>query len=87
MSKENITVDDLTVMLSDIKQEQMELIRGKPEIFPNIRLNAMFEGKVDVLLYMFHFLGLGTEEELAETKDKIMDEMKKEIRRMQICQI
>lgn len=87
MSKESITLDDLTNILSNIKAEQMELIRGRPESFPNIRLNAMFEGKLDLLLYMFHFLGLGTEKELAETKEKIMDEIKQEIARIKICQI
>lgn len=87
MSKESITLDDLTNILSNIKTEQMELIRGRPELFPNIRLNAMFEGKLDLLMYMFHFLGLGTKEELEENKKRIIEEIKQEIARMKICQI
>lgn len=87
MSKEFITIDDLTEMLSDIKKEQVEQIRMHPHLYPNMVMISRFEGMIDAIMYMFHFLNLETEKELHEIKKKIMDEINQEIRRMKVCQI
>ena len=85
MSKESITIDDLTNILSEVKKEQMELIQSNPDMFPSIILHNRYLGKLEMLMYMFHFLGLGTKQELEKVKEKAIEEMKKEIGRIKEC--
>ena len=85
--KEYITTDDLVEMLSDIKKEELELIRKTSDLKTLDMESMQFIGKLDLFMYQFYFLGLGTMNELRETKRKILEEIENEIRRKMICQI
>lgn len=85
--KEYITTDDLIEMLSDIKNEDLELIRRTTDFKSLDERVIRFCGKLEVFVYQFHFLGLGTTEELKETVENIMNEVKEEARKKVICQI
>ena len=85
--KEYITLDDLIEMLSDIKNEELELIRRISDLNSLEETVIRFGGKLEVFMYQFHFLGLGTVNELQETMEKISEEIKDEVRKKIICQI
>jgi len=85
--KEYITTDDLIEMLSDIKNEELELVRRTSNLKVLDEESMKFIGKLDLFMYQFYFLGLGTMDELKETRRKILEEMENEVRRKMICQI
>ena len=85
--KEYITTDDLIEMLSDIKNEELELIRRTTNLKALDERVIQFCGKLEVFMYQFHFLGLGTIQELNEISENVMQEIKEEVRRKIICQI
>lgn len=85
--KEYITMDDLTDMLSDIRKKQVEQMRTYPATYCGDFQIGKFCGKLDVIMQLFYFLGLGTKSELKETKEKIISEIMEEIRSIRICQI
>ena len=85
--KEYITTDDLIEMLSDIKNEELELIRKTSNLKLLDDIVMQFCGKLELFMYQFHFLGLGTVNELQETMEKISEEIKDEVRKKVICQI
>ena len=85
--KEYITTDDLIEMLSEVKKDELELIRITSSLTELYEILMQLNGKLDLFEYQFHFLGLGTKEELKATLEKIMNEIQDEVRKKLICQI